>query len=150
VSKRTEFNDDLKTAMKAGDQNAVGTLRLINAALKQKDIDARPSGKEVTDSDILSMLQGMIKQRQESLKIFRDNKRDDLADKEAGEIAVIEKYLPKQMSDAEVAAVVDKLIKETGATSQKDMGKIMGALKSQYAGQLDMGKAGAVVKQKLG
>jgi uncharacterized protein YqeY len=150
VSKRTEFNDDLKTAMKGGDQMAVATLRLINAALKQKDIDARPSGKEVTEADILSMLQGMIKQRQESLKIFRDNKRDDLADKEAAEIAVIEKYLPKQMSDAEVAAVVDKLIKETGAASQKDMGKVMGALKSQYAGQLDMGKAGAVVKQKLG
>lgn len=150
MSKRTEFNDDLKTAMKGGDQMAVATLRLINAALKQKDIDARPSGKEVTEADILSMLQGMIKQRQESLKIFRDNKRDDLADKEAAEIAVIEKYLPKQMSDAEVAAVVDKLIKETGAASQKDMGKVMGALKSQYAGQLDMGKAGAVVKQKLG
>lgn len=150
MSKRTEFNDDLKTAMKGGDQMAVATLRLINAALKQKDIDARPSGKEVTEADILSMLQGMIKQRQESLKIFRDNKRDDLADKEAAEIAVIEKYLPKQMSDAEVAAVVEKLIKETGATSQKDMGKIMGALKSQYAGQLDMSKAGAVVKQKLG
>ncbi len=150
MSKRTEFNDDLKTAMKGGDQMAVATLRLINAALKQKDIEARPSGKEVTESDILSMLQGMIKQRQESLKIFRDNKRDDLADKEAAEIAIIEKYLPKQMSDAEVAAVVDKLIKETGAASQKDMGKIMGALKSQYAGQLDMGKAGAVVKQKLG
>ncbi|MGB4106991.1 MAG: GatB/YqeY domain-containing protein [Alphaproteobacteria bacterium] len=150
MSKRTEFNDDLKTAMKGGDQIAVGTLRLINAALKQKDIEARPSGKEVTESDILSMLQGMIKQRQESLKIFRDNKRDDLADKEAAEIAIIEKYLPKQMSDAEVAAVIDKLIKETGAASQKDMGKVMGALKSQYAGQLDMGKAGAVVKQKLG
>ena len=150
MSKRTEFNEDLKTAMKAGDQMTVGTLRLINAALKQKDIDARPSGKEVTDADILSMLQGMIKQRKESIAIFRENKREDLATKEEAEVAVIEKYLPKQMGDAEVAAIIDRLITETGASSQKDMGKIMGALKTQYAGQLDMSKAGAVVKQKLG
>ncbi|MCE7886371.1 MAG: GatB/YqeY domain-containing protein [Alphaproteobacteria bacterium PRO2] len=150
MSKRTEFNDALKAAMKAGDQNAVGTLRLINAALKQKDIDARPSGKEVTEADILSMLQGMIKQRKESIQIFRENKREDLATKEEAEVAVIERFLPAQMDDAEVAAIIDKLIKETGAASQKDMGKVMGALKTQYAGQLDMGKAGAVVKQKLG
>jgi uncharacterized protein YqeY len=135
--------------MKAGDSVAVGTIRLINAALKQKDIDARPTGKEVTDSDILSMLQGMIKQRKESISIFRENKREDLATKEEAEVAVIEKFLPAQMSDAEVEAIVVKLITETGAASQKDMGKVMGALKSQYAGQIDMGKAGAVVKRKL-
>lgn len=135
--------------MKGGDQNAVATIRLINAALKQKDIDARPSGKEVTEADILSMLQGMIKQRKESISIFRENKREDLAVKEEAEVAVIEKFLPAQMSDAEVEAIVDKLIAETGAASQKDMGKVMGALKAQYAGQIDMGKAGAVVKQKL-
>jgi len=150
VSKRTEFNEDLKTAMKAGDQVAVGTLRLINSALKDKDIDARGKGKEFGESEILSMLQSMVKQRQESLKIFRDNNREDLASKEEAEIKIIEKYLPKQMSYAEVEAIVVKLIAETGAASQKDMGKVMGALKTQYAGQLDMGKAGAVVKQKLG
>ena len=150
MSKRTEFNDALKTAMKAGDSATVGTLRLINAGLKQKDIDARPTGKEVTDADILSMLQGMIKQRKESISIFRENKREDLAAKEEAEVAVIEKFLPAQMSDAEVEAIVVKLIAETGAASQKDMGKVMGALKTQYAGQLDMGKAGAVVNQKLG
>jgi uncharacterized protein YqeY len=92
----------------------------------------------------------MVKQRQESLKIFRENNREDLASKEEAEIKVIEKYLPAQKSDAEVEAIVVKLIAETGAASQKDMGKVMGALKTQYAGQLDMGKAGAVVKQKLG
>lgn len=150
MSKRTEFNDALKTAMKGGDQVSVGTIRLINAALKQKDIDARPTGKEVSDADILSMLQGMIKQRRESISIFRENKREDLAVKEEAEVAVIEKFLPAQMSDAEVEAVVAKLIAETGAASQKDMGKVMGALKTQYAGQIDMGKAGAVVKRKLG
>jgi uncharacterized protein YqeY len=150
VSKRTEFNDALKTAMKGGDQVGVATIRLINAALKQKDIDARPSGKEVTDADILSLLQGMIKQRRESISIFRENKREDLATKEEAEVAVIERFLPAQKTDAEVEAIVAQLIKETGAASQKDMGKVMGALKAQYAGQLDMGKAGAVVKQKLG
>lgn len=150
MSKRTEFNDALKTAMKAGDSATVGTLRLINAALKQKDIDARPTGKEVSEADILSMLQGMIKQRKESISIFRENKREDLAAKEEAEVAVIEKFLPAQMGDAEVEAIVIKLIAETGAASQKDMGKVMGALKTQYAGQIDMGKAGTVVKQKLG
>ena len=136
--------------MKGGDQVTVGTIRLINAGLKQKDIEARPTGKEVSDADILSMLQGMIKQRRESISIFRENKREDLATKEEAEVAVIERFLPAQMSDAEVEAVVAKLIAETGAASQKDMGKVMGALKTQYAGQIDMGKAGAVVKQKLG
>ncbi len=150
MNKRTEFNDALKTAMKGGDQVTVGTIRLINAGLKQKDIEARPTGKEVSDADILSMLQGMIKQRRESISIFRENKREDLATKEEAEVAVIERFLPAQMSDAEVEAVVAKLIAETGAASQKDMGKVMGALKTQYAGQIDMGKAGAVVKQKLG
>ncbi len=150
MNKRTEFNDALKTAMKGGDQVTVGTIRLINAGLKQKDIEARPTGKEVSDADILSMLQGMIKQRRESISIFRENKREDLATKEEAEVAVIERFLPAQMSDAEVETVVAKLIAETGAASQKDMGKVMGALKTQYAGQIDMGKAGAVVKQKLG
>ncbi len=150
MSKRTEFNEDLKTAMKAGDQTAVGTLRLINAAIKDKDIDARGKGKEFGEAEILSLLQSMIKQRQESLKIYREAKREDLATKEEAEIAVIEKYLPKQMGDAEVAAAIEALIKETGAAGVKDMGKVMGALKSRYAGQIDMGKAGAVVKQKLG
>ncbi|MGB4057077.1 MAG: GatB/YqeY domain-containing protein [Alphaproteobacteria bacterium] len=150
MSKRTEFNEALKTAMKGGDQVAVGTLRLINAALKDKDINARGTGKEIGESDILSMLQGMVKQRQESMKIYRDAGREDLAGKEEAEIAVIEKFLPQQMSEADVASVIEKIIKDTGASGVKDMGKIMGVLKAQYAGQIDMGKAGAVVKQKLG
>lgn len=150
MSKRTEFNEALKTAMKGGDQVAVGTLRLINAALKDKDINARGTGKEIGESDILSMLQGMVKQRQESMKIYRDAGREDLAGKEEAEIAVIEKFLPQQMSEADVASVIEKIIKDTGASGVKDMGKIMGVLNTQYAGQIDMGKAGAVVKQKLG
>lgn len=150
MDKRTEFNNALKEAMKAGDKMRVDTLRLINAALKQKDIDARPSGKEVTDADILSMLQGMIKQRRESLQIFRDNNREDLAAKEEGEIKVIESFMPKQLDDAAMQKVIEDVIKSTGAASVKDMGKVMGELKSKYAGQIDMGKAGAVIKQKLG
>jgi uncharacterized protein YqeY len=136
--------------MKAGDSMRVATLRLINAALKDKDINARGSGKEVGEADILSMLQGMIKQRAESLKIFRDNNREDLASKEEAEIKIIESFLPQQLDDAAVAKVIGDIIAATGATSIKDMGKVMGELKTKYAGQIDMGKAGAVIKQKLG
>jgi uncharacterized protein len=150
VDKRTEFNNALKEAMKAGDSMRVATLRLINAALKDKDINARGSGKEVGEADILSMLQGMIKQRAESLKIFRDNNREDLASKEEAEIKIIESFLPQQLDDAAVAKVIGDIIAATGATSIKDMGKVMGELKTKYAGQIDMGKAGAVIKQKLG
>lgn len=149
MSKREEFNSALKEAMKSGDQIKVATLRLVLAALKDKEINARGTGKEIGDSDILSLLQSMIKQRNESLKIYRDNNREDLASKEEGEIKVIESFLPKQMSDDEVAAIIEKLIAESGASGIKDMGKVMGALKTQYAGQLDMGKAGVVIKQKL-
>ncbi len=150
MDKRTELNEALKTAMKGGDTVAVGTIRLINSGLKQKDIEARPSGKEVTEGDILSMLQGMIKQRNESIKIFRDNKREDLATKEEAEVAVINRFLPKQLDDEAVGKIIEDIIKSTGAASQKDMGKVMGELKTKYAGQIDMGKAGGLVKQKLG
>ena len=118
--------------------------------MKEKDVEARGKGaKEATEAELLSMMQTMIKQRNDSIKMFMDGNRPELAEKERKEIAVIERFMPKQMSEAEVEAVVKKLIGETGASSMKDMGKIMGALKSQYAGQLDMGKANGIIKNLL-
>lgn len=143
---RTRFTEDMKTAMKAGDSATTATIRLIIAAMKVKDTEGKGQADEAT---LMSMMQTMIKQRQESSKIFRDNGRPELADKEDAEIKVIEGYLPKQMSEAEVDAAVSALIAELGVTSVKDMGKIIGALKSKYAGQIDMAKASAVVKGKL-
>ncbi len=147
---REKINDDLKTAMKAGDKDRVGTLRLVNAAIKSADIDARPSGKDkISDTDILSVLAKMVKQRRDSIEQFTAGGRPELADKEAAEIAVIETYLPKQMSDDEAKAAIAAAIKETGAAGPKDMGKVMAALKAKYAGQMDFGKASAAVKELL-
>lgn len=143
---RTRFTDDMKTAMKAGDSMTTATIRLIIAGLKVKDTEGK--GK-ADDATIMAMMQTMIKQRQESSKVFRDNGRPELADKEDAEIKVIENYLPKQMSEAEVDAAITALIAELGVTSAKDMGKVIGALKSKYAGQIDMGKASGMVKAKL-
>lgn len=147
---RTRFTDDMKTAMKAGDSAATGTIRLIIAAMKMKDVDARGAGKEkAEDADIISMMQTMIKQRNESSKVFRDNNRPELADKEDAEIKLIEGYLPKQMSESDVDAAITSVIAELGITSAKDMGKVIATLKTKYAGQIDMGKASALVKAKL-
>jgi uncharacterized protein YqeY len=152
VEKREEFNTALKQAMKDKDQVATSTVRLILAALKDRDIAARGQGKAegIGEAEILSMLQGMVKQRQESAKIYNEAGRIELAEREDAEITVIEKFLPKQLGDAEVAKIIESLIAETGAAGIKDMGKVMGALKSKYAGQLDMAKAGVLVKEKLG
>ena len=147
---REKINNDLKDAMKSGDKARVGTLRLVNAAIKSADIDARPSGKDkITDADILSVLAKMIKQRRDSIEQFTAGARQDLADKEAAEIAVIEIYLPKQMSEADAKTAIATAIKETGAASPKDMGKVMAALKERYAGQMDFGKASALTKELL-
>ena len=147
---REKINNDLKDAMKSGDKARVGTLRLMNAAIKSADIDARPSGKDkITDADILSVLAKMIKQRRDSIEQFTAGARQDLADKEAAEIAVIEIYLPKQMSEADAKTAIAAAIKETGAASPKDMGKVMAALKERYAGQMDFGKASALTKELL-
>jgi uncharacterized protein YqeY len=147
---REKINADLKQAMKAGEKDRVGTLRLMNAAIKSADIDARPSGKDkIADSDILSVLAKMIKQRRDSIEQYKAGGRQDLADKEAAEITIIEAYLPKQMSEAEAKAAIAAVIKETGAAGPKDMGKVMGALKARYAGQMDFGKASGVVKELL-
>ena len=147
---RDKINADLKEAMKAGEKDRVGTLRLINAAIKSADIDARPSGKDkITDADILAVLAKMVKQRRDSIEQFTAGGRQDLADKEGAEIAIIEVYLPKQMSETEAKAAIAAVIKETGAAGPKDMGKVMGALKAKYTGQMDFGKASAQVKELL-
>jgi uncharacterized protein YqeY len=146
---REKITEDLKTAMKAGDRARVDALRLINAALKDKDIEARGSGKTLSEDDVLALLQKMIKSRQESLDIYEKNNRPELAEKERGEIAVIAGYLPQQMSEAEVAEAIKAAVAEVGASSIKDMGKVVGALKTKYAGRMDFAKASAAVKAAL-
>jgi uncharacterized protein YqeY len=146
---REKITADLKTAMKAGDRAKVDALRLINAGLKDKDIEARGAGKTLSEDDVLALLQKMIKSRQESLDIYEKNNRPELADKERFEIAVISSYLPSQMSEAEVADAIRAAVAELGATSIKDMGKVVAALKAKYAGRMDFGKASAVVKAAL-
>lgn len=152
MTKREEFSQALKQAMITKDQVTLSTVRLILAAIKDRDIAARGNGNDagITDADILSLLQSMVKQRQESSKIYADAGRAELADRELAEITVIERFLPAQMSDEEVSAAIDAIITEIGASSIKDMGKVMGVLKEKYAGQMDMAKAGGVVKAKLG
>ena len=146
---REKFTSDLKEAMKAGDKMRVATIRLITAALKDRDILARGEGKTVSDEDILALLQKMVKSRQESLEIYEKNNRPELAAQEKGEIDVINSYLPKQMDEAAVAAAIKAAIAETGAASMKDMGKVVGALKAKYTGQMDFAKASAAVKAAL-
>jgi uncharacterized protein YqeY len=145
---RDKINDDLKTAMKAGDKDRVGTLRLINSAIKSADIDARPKDK-ISDADILTVMAKMIKQRRDSIEQFTAGGRPELAAKEAAEITVIEGYMPAQMSEADAKAAIGAVIKETGAAGPKDMGKVMAALKAKYAGQMDFGKASALTKELL-
>ncbi len=147
---REKITQDLKDAMKAGDRAKVDALRLINAALKDKDIEARGAGKTLSEDDILALLQKMIKSRQESLDIYEKAGRADLADKEKSEIAVISAYLPQQLSEAETAEAVKAAIAETGAASIKDMGKVVAALKAKYTGRMDFAKASAAVKAALG
>lgn len=147
---RDDLQNALKTAMLAKDTVTTSAVRMIIAGQKEKDVEARGKGKEkATDEELMSMMQTMIKQRNDSIKMYIDGNRPELADKERAEIAIIERFLPKQMSDDEIAAVVKVLIAETAASSMKDMGKIMGALKSKYAGQLDMGKANGIIKNLL-
>ena len=145
---REKINADLKEAMKAGEKDRVSTLRLVNAAIKSADIDARPKDL-ISDADILSVLSKMVKQRRDSIEQFTSGGRQDLADKEAAEIKVIEVYMPTQMSEAEAKGAIAAVIKETGAAGPKDMGKVMGALKAKYAGQMDFGKASALTKELL-
>jgi uncharacterized protein YqeY len=147
---RDEFTDALKTAMRAGDSARVSTLRMILSKVKDADIAARPKGiDKVPDEDVLSTLRGMVKSRRESVELYRQGNRPELADKEEAEIAVIEDFLPKQMDDAAAEQAVADAIAEAGATSIKDMGKVMAMLRARYAATLDMAKAGPLVKAKL-
>ncbi|HEY8276961.1 MAG TPA: GatB/YqeY domain-containing protein [Methyloceanibacter sp.] len=148
---RETINAALREATKAQDKRRISTLRLISAAIKDRDIAARGDGKEkATDTELLDLLAKMIKQREESEKIYAEAGRAELAKQEAEEIVIIREYLPKQLSDKEAEKAIEAAIAEVSASSIKDMGKVMGALKSKYAGQMDFGKAGAIVKAKLG
>jgi hypothetical protein len=148
---RETINAALREATKAQDKRRISTLRLISAAIKDRDIAARGQGTgHATDTELLDLLAKMIKQREESEKIYAENARPELAKQEAEEIVIIREYLPKQLSDKESETAIEAVIAEVGASSIKDMGKVMGALKLRYAGQMDFGKAGAVVKAKLG
>ena len=147
---REQFTSELKLAMKAGQKRRVDTIRMITAALKDKDIEARGSGKTVGDDDILALLQKMVKSRQESLEIYQKAGRADLATQESEEIAVIRSFLPQPLDEAAVETAVAQAIAESGAASIKDMGKVVAALKAKYAGRIDFGKASALVKAKLG
>lgn len=148
---RDRLNDALKDAMRAKDPATVSAMRLILAALKDKDIAARTrgDGSPLKDDEILSMLQSMVKQRRESVALYQQGGRDDLVQKEEAEIAVIERFLPQQMDEAAMTAAIKGLIAEAGATSVKDMGKVMALLKARFAGQMDPAKASGLIKSLL-
>jgi len=149
---REAFAERLKEAMRARDMATVGAVRLILSTLKDRDIAQRGTANPdpLGDPDILRMLQGMVKQRRESIALYQQGNRPELAAKEQGEIDVIESFLPRQMGDAEIEASAKAAIAETGAAGMKDMGKVMAALRERHSGVLDMAKAGAVVKRLLG
>lgn len=148
---RSEITSGMKTAMKEKESLALSTLRLVNAAIKDRDIAARaedrPNG--IDEDEILSLLAKMVKQREESAKIYDDNGRPELAERERGEIEVIKRYMPKPLSEDEVKTAVHAAVEELGATCLKDMGRVMGVLKGNYAGRMDMGQASAAVKALL-
>lgn len=149
---RTDLTEALKTAMKAKDERAVSTLRLILAALKDRDIADRSKGNAqgIGEENILAMLQSMIKQRRDSIAAYIQGGRDELAEQEAEEIDVIERFLPDQMDDDALAAAVTEVLAESGAVTLKEMGGVMGTLRARYAGQMDFAKAGTMVKERLG
>lgn len=147
VNLKTRLVEDMKTAMRAGDKPRLGVIRLINAAIKQREVDERI---ELDDDQVLAVLEKMLKQRRDSVKQYDDAGRTDLADTERAEMTVIETYLPAPLDEAEVDALLDAVIDETGATSMRDMGKVMGLLKQRAAGRADMAVLSARVKARLG
>ena len=146
MSLKTQLTDDMKAAMKAGDKERLAVIRLINAAIKQKEVDERI---ELDDAQVIAVLDKMVKQRRDSVSQYDAAGRDDLAGVERAEIAVIEHYLPARMSEAEIVDVIDAAMRETGATGPGDMGKLMGALKPRLAGKADMGEVSAILKRRL-
>ncbi|MEN8685697.1 GatB/YqeY domain-containing protein [Marivita sp.] len=148
---RTRLNTSIKQAMRDKDSARLSTLRLINAAIKDRDIAARGEGNEdgVGDDEVLGILGKMVKQRKDTAKTYEEGGRLDLAERELSEIGVIEEFLPRKLSDDEVETAVDAAMSETGASSIRDMGRVMGALKSKYTGQMDFGAVGGMVKDRL-
>jgi len=147
MSLKIQIQEDIKTAMKAKEAFRLATLRLLSAAMKQKEVDERV---ELDDAAVLAIIEKLIKQRKDSISQFENAGRQDLVDAEKNELDILAAYLPAQMSDAEIAAVIDAAMVSTGAAGPKDMGKLMGVLKPQLAGKADMGKVSALVKAKLG
>ena len=149
---RQQLNDMLKDAMRAKEERKVSTIRLINAALKDRDIQARAKGNTdgISDDEILGLMQSMVKQRRDSIEAYSNGGRPDLAQQESEEISCIEAFLPSQLSGEETDAAIDEAIKKSDADSIKDMGNVMGVLREKYAGQMDFGKASALVKARLG
>jgi uncharacterized protein YqeY len=147
---RDKINNGMREAMKSQDKLRTSTLRLVNAAIKNADIEARTAGKQpLTDDEVMGLMQKLIKQRQEAVELYAKGGRQELADQERGEIKIIQGFLPQQMGEPEMKAAIAEVIKQEGATSVKDMGKVMAALKSAYAGRMDFGKASGVVKGLL-
>lgn len=149
---RNRVGDALKTAMKSKDTERLSTLRLINAAIKDRDIALRGEGREdgVSDDEVLQILGKMVKQRQESARAYEEGGRLELAEKERNEITVIEAFLPRQLDEDEIAKAVDAAIRSSGAETVRDMGKVMGTLKSKFTGQMDFGRVGPMVRDRLG
>lgn len=148
---RTRFTEDMKDALRARETARLGAIRLIVAKMKEADVEARGAGRaEASEAELLTMLQKMIKQRQDSIEAYTKGGRPDLAEAESAEIAVIQAYLPKQMSEAEVKSAIAAAIAETGAAAMKDMGRVVALLKEKYSGQMDFGKASGLVKAALG
>ena len=143
---KDQILNDQKAAMKGGDKPRLATIRLIMAAIKQQEVDSR---KELSDEDVIAILTKMVKQRRDSVEQYTKAGRSDLADQETAEIAIIDEYLPEQLSVEEVASIIDEVISATGAAGPQDMGKVMGQLKGKLQGRADMGAASAIVRQKL-
>ena len=143
---KTDIQNDMKTAMRAGDKERLGTIRMVLAAIKQREVDTR---EDVSDTDVLQLLEKMVKQRRESAEQYRSGERPELAEREEREIEFIRVYLPEPLSDEDLQALIAEAIATAGATSMKDMGKVMGLVKAQAQGRADMGKVSAAVKERL-
>lgn len=146
---RDKIMQSVKDAMKGGDKARLAALRMVQAKIKDADIAARPSREKIADPEIIDLLAKMVKQRRESIELYKQGGRQELADAEQAEISVIEGFMPTQLGEAEITTAITSLIKETGAASVKDMGKVMAALKEKYAGQMDFAKASGMVKGLL-
>ena len=143
---KAQISEDMKSAMRAKESTRLGTIRLLQAAMKQREVDERI---ELSDADVISIIEKMLKQRRDSIAAYESAKRDGLADVEKAEVLVLQAYLPKQLTEEEVAALLEKVVADTGATSMKDMGKVMAAIKPLVAGKADMGKISGLIKARL-